>query len=123
MENNGFQAISHMSFTAFAYSHGIPSTQKTKSGKTCLVFTNPTNDEDTYVSISEKLGITPENAEAFLNENYESLQIVQTAVPEDVAEERKARAEAGEATQMESYVLCRKGEGTRKKLNLSFLQR
>lgn len=123
MENNGFQAISHMSFTAFAHSHGIPSTQKTKAGKTCLVFTNSTNDEDTYVSISEKLGITPENAEAFLNENYESLQIVQTAVPEEVAEERKARAEAGEATQMESYVLCRKGEGTRKKLNLAFLQR
>ena len=121
--NNGFQAISHMSFTAFCYSHGVPSTQKTKSGKTCLVFTDPTTDKDTYVSISEKLGLTSENAEDFLNENFEGLQIVQTEVPEEVMKERLARAEAGEATQMESYVLCRKGEGTRKKLNLSFLQR
>lgn len=121
--NNGFQAISHMSFTAFCYSHGVPSTQKTKSGKTCLVFTDPTTDAETYVSISEKLNITQDNAEDFLNKNFEGLQIVQTEVPEDVMRDRLARAEAGEATQMESYVLCRKGEGTRKKLNLAFLQR
>lgn len=123
MQNNGFQAISHLSFTAFAYSHGIPSTQKTKSGKTCLVFTDPRTDAETYVSISEKLNITQDNAEDFLNENFEDLQVVQTEVPEDVMKDRLARAEAGKATQMESYVLCRKGEGTRRKLNLSFLQR
>jgi hypothetical protein len=123
MANNGFQAISHMSFTAFCYSHGVPSTQKTKAGKTCMVFTDPKTDKDTYVSISEKLGITQENAEEFINDNFENLQVVQTEVPNDVMEEREARAEAGEDVQFESYVLCRKGEGTRKKLNLAFLQR
>lgn len=111
-----------MSFTAFCFSHGVPSTQKTKSGKTCLVFTDPRTDAETYVSISEKLGLNQDNAEEFLNNNFESLQVVQTEVPAEVMQERLKRAETGEPTQMESYVLCKKGEGTRKKLNLAFLQ-
>lgn len=88
-----------------------------------MVFTDPRTDKDTYVSVSEKLGITQENAEEYLNENFEGLQVVQTEVPEDIMAERLARQEAGEDVQLESYVLCRKGEGTRRKLNLSFLQR
>ena len=132
-----------MSFTAFIHSHGIPETQLTASGKTCLVFTNPKNDKETFFSISEKLGITQENADDVINEKFADLQVCETEVPEDILAERQAReearlaaleagkrtyewggksCEASKPVQMESYVLCPKGQGTRKKLNLAFLQ-
>ena len=127
-----------MSFTAFIHSYGIPETQLTSTGKTCLVFTNPKTDRETFVSISDKLSINQDNADDVINERFAELQVVQTEVPADILAERQEREkarlaalQAGERTykwngkdveasrpvQMESYVLCRKGEGTRKKLN------
>lgn len=113
-----FVAIQSWSLVAFANEFGEPSTQETESGY-CLVFTD-SHDHDTYVSISNKL---PAITEEYLEDNYQSLQVVQTPPDAATVARRKARAAEGKKTQMESYVLCPKGESKRKALKLSFLKK
>ena len=116
MENT-FSPIRTFTFLGFVSSFGEPSLQKTKAGKDCLVFTNPISGEDTYVSISNKL---PEVTEDYLMAEMGNLQICETQPDEETQARRAERAANGEPTQMESYVLCRKGEGTRRKLNINW---
>ena len=134
VENSNFIVEDRYTFLQFCSEKGDPATQPTKSGKTCLVFTNPLTNEDTYVSISSKI-LEDENVGQidldFLNKEYAGLEVLKTPTPADVLESRKALQEEylleaqklgtkPRKVQMESYVLCRKGQGTRKTLNFDW---
>lgn len=130
MENT-FNPLNSWSFTSFTSSRGIPNVQQVKTAngsRMALVFEHPITGDETYVSISNKLienfG-TKEQAEEYLDAHYLDLQVCQTEPDADTMARRKERAleraKEGKKTQLESFVLCPKGEGTRKRLNLAFL--
>ena len=111
-----FNALRTWSFIAFCENFGDSiSTQECNNGSICLVFTNPSG-EDTLVSISKKL---PEVTDEFLADNYLQLQVCQTQPDAETLQRRQQRLANGEKCQMESYVLCPKGEGKRKQLAFS----
>ena len=127
MENNNIQSaatnvnniIDSWSFLAFGCSHGDLSIQecKTPDGKdtfNALVFTNPATDVDTMVGISRNLGDV-NITEEWLMANYDSLQVVQVKPDEETIARRKARLASGKACQLESYILCRKGESPKRR--------
>ena len=103
------------SLLAFGLTHGELSTQLCKKGTpdeyTCCVFTDPYG-KDTYVNFSSNLG---ELSEEEIAARWNELQVCEL---EPDAETAARRAELGR--QAESYVLCKKGEGTRKKVALDF---
>ena len=104
------------SFVQFGCEHGNVSTQETENGS-CLVFTDPATNVDTYVSISHKL---PTIDESYLAANYSNLQVIETAPDAATLAKRQARAAQGLPTQMRSFVLCPKGESKRKALSFDF---
>lgn len=126
MENNNIQSaatnvnniLNSWSFLAFGCSHGDLSIQECKGpdGSTfnALVFTNPMNDEDTLVGISRNLGDV-NITEDWLMANYDSLQVVEVQPDMETINRRKARLAAGKKCQMESYILCRKGESPKRR--------
>ena len=114
---NGAEIIDSCSLLAFGCQHGELSTQACKDAAgnsyLMLVFTEPATGKDTYVSISEK--IADKVNDQYLINNIDNLQVVQLSVDEAVAAERAANNR-----QAESFMLCTKGQGTRKKVALDF---
>lgn len=115
MENT-LTVLDSWSFIQFGMERGLPSIQETETGE-CMVFTNPKTNKDTYVSISSKL---PAITDDYLNANFNNLQIIQTQPDAATLAKRQARAAQGLPTQMESYVLCPKGESKRHALSFDF---
>jgi len=115
---NGLNVLNSWSFIGFGMSHGDVATQPTANGGKCLVFTDPISNKDTYVSISHKL---PEDlTREYLIENARNLQVIETQPDAESLARRNERAAQGLPTQMESYVLCPKSEGTRKSLAIDW---
>ena len=112
--------INNWSLVAFGVDHGTAYVAPMKNKSTgeeyqSLVFDNGTTK--TFVSISENLGDIDED---YLCNNYEDLQVIELQPDKDVLKARREKAKRGEQVQMESYMLCMRGQGTWKKVALDF---
>lgn len=114
---NGSDIINSTSFIAFGCQHGVMDYQECKDSNgqayTMLVFTEPATDKETYVSISSK--IADKVDDDFIAKNVENLQVVELSVDDALRAEREANGR-----QAESYMLCMKGQGTRKRSVVDF---
>lgn len=106
--------LRNIGLIAFCASYGEPiglqectGTDGTKFN--ALVFNDPLRDTDTMVSISSKLPQAP--TLEYLAQNAKNLQVVELQPDAATIARRQERAANGQRTQMESYVLCPKGEG------------
>ena len=112
--------LNNWSLVMFGAEHGnayvAPMKNKTTGEEyTSVVFDNGATK--TFVSISENLGDIDED---YLVNNYEDLQVIELQPDPEVIKARKAKKARGEAVQMESYMLCMRGEGTWKRVALDF---
>ena len=113
---NGSAIINSWSFLAFGLSHGNLNIApcKDSNGKpyNMLAFEQPATGYITWVSFSDKVrGMTAED----ICREFENLQVIELEPTQEVLEARKA---AGR--QLQSYMLCRKGEGGFQKVNINF---
>lgn len=104
MANNNGAIINSWSLATFRDNHGkmklAPLVNNT-TGETYTAAAFVRDDTTTFVGISEKL---PELTPAYIKQNYQELQVVELQPDADVLKRRKE-----EGRQLESYVLCKKG--------------